>query len=128
MPEQHFTQPPPRYSEATLVKALEEQGIGRPSTYAPPIATLQARSDVTTEEKKLIPTELCTVVNDLLVEHFPNVFDIGFTSQLEDELDEIASGDRACVPTLKAFYDPFTATVALAEKSIERVKLKDEPS
>jgi DNA topoisomerase-1 len=127
-PEQHFTQPPPRYTEATLVKALEEEGIGRPSTYAPTIATLQARSYVTTEEKKLVPTELGTVVNDLLVEHFPHVFDIGFTSQLEDELDDIASGDRAWVPTLKAFYDPFTVTLEKAEKSIERVKLKDEPS
>jgi DNA topoisomerase-1 len=128
VPEQHFTQPPPRYTEATLVKALEEQGIGRPSTYAPTIATLQARSYVMTEEKKLVPTELGTVVNDLLVEHFPSVFDIGFTSQLEDELDDIANGDRAWVPTLKAFYDPFTETLAKAEKSIERVKLKDEPS
>ena len=128
VPAQHFTQPPPRYTEATLVKALEEQGIGRPSTYAPTIATLQARSYVTTEEKKLVPTELGTVVNDLLVEHFPRVFDIGFTSKLEDELDEIASGDRAWVPTLRAFYGPFTETLAKAEKSIERVKLKDEPS
>jgi len=128
IPLQHFTQPPPRYSEATLVKALEEQGIGRPSTYAPTIATLQARSYVTTEEKKLIPTELGTVVNDLLVEHFPRVFDIGFTSQLEDELDEIAAGERAWVPTLQAFYGPFTETLEKAEKSIERVKLKDEPS
>jgi DNA topoisomerase I len=127
-PAQHFTQPPPRYSEATLVKALEEQGIGRPSTYAPTIATLQARSYTTTDEKKLVPTELGTVVNDLLVEHFPRVFDIGFTSKLEDELDEIASGDRAWVPTLKAFYGPFSETLQLAEKSIERVKLKDEPS
>jgi DNA topoisomerase-1 len=128
LPLQHFTQPPPRYSEATLVKALEEQGIGRPSTYAPTIATLQARSYVTTEEKKLVPTELGTVVNDLLVEHFPRVFDIGFTSQLEDELDEIASGDRAWVPTMRAFYGPFTETLEKAEKSIARVKLKDEPS
>lgn len=128
LPEQHFTQPPPRYTEATLVKALEEQGIGRPSTYAPTIATLQARSYVTIEEKKLLPTELGTVVNDLLVEHFPSVFDIGFTSQLEDELDEIASGDRAWVPTMKAFYGPFTRTLEKAEKSIARVKLKDEPS
>ncbi|MCC6793298.1 MAG: type I DNA topoisomerase [Thermomicrobiales bacterium] len=128
LPQQHFTQPPPRYSEATLVKALEEQGIGRPSTYAPTIATLQARSYVTTEEKKLVPTELGTVVNDILVEHFPRVFDIGFTSQLEDELDEIASGDRAWVPTMKAFYGPFTETLEKAEKSIQRVKLKDEPS
>jgi DNA topoisomerase-1 len=127
-PEQHFTQPPPRYSEATLIKALEEEGIGRPSTYAPTLATLQARSYITSEQKKLIPTELGTVVSDLLAEHFPNVFDIGFTSQMENELDDIASGDRAWVPTLRSFYDPFKTTLTQAEQTIQRVKLKDEPA
>ncbi len=126
--DQHFTQPPPRYSEATLIKALEEEGIGRPSTYAPTLATLMARSYVTTEQKKLIPTELGTVVSDLLAEHFPNVFDIGFTSQMESELDDIASGDRAWVPTLRSFYDPFKTTLTQAEQTIQRVKLKDEPA
>ncbi|HKG25470.1 MAG TPA: type I DNA topoisomerase, partial [Thermomicrobiales bacterium] len=111
LPEQHFTQPPPRFTEATLVKALEEQGIGRPSTYAPTIGTLQARSYVTVEERKLAPTELGMVVNDLLVEHFPRIFDIGFTSQLENELDEIAAGERAWVPTMREFYGPFTETL-----------------
>ena len=100
-------------TEATLVKALEEQGIGRPSTYAPTIATLRARNYVAIEERKLIPTELGFVVNDLLVEHFPNVFDIGFTSQMENELDDIASGDRAWVPTLRSFYDPFKNTLEI---------------
>ncbi len=128
LPEQHFTQPPPRFTEATLVKALEEQGIGRPSTYAPTIATLRARNYVAIEERKLIPTELGFVVNDLLVEHFPNVFDIGFTSQLEEELDEIASGERAWVPTLHEFYTPFTATLKNAEQTMERVRIKDEPT
>jgi DNA topoisomerase-1 len=128
LPEQHFTQPPPRYTEATLVKALEEQGIGRPSTYAPTIGTLLARSYVTVEEKKLAPTELGMVVNDLLVEHFPRIFDIGFTSQLENELDEIAAGDRAWVPTMREFYGPFTETLKQAEQSVQRVRLKDEPS
>ena len=128
LPEQHFTQPPPRYTEATLVKALEEQGIGRPSTYAPTIATLSARNYVAVEERKLIPTELGFVVNDLLVEHFPNVFDIGFTSQLEEELDEIASGERAWVPTLQEFYTPFTTTLEKAEQTMERVRIKDEPT
>ena len=128
LPQQHFTQPPPRYSEATLVKTLEEQGIGRPSTYAPTIATLQARSYVAVEERKLAPTELGMVVSDLLVEHFPLVFDVGFTSQLENELDEIATGDRKWIPTLRTFYTPFTETLQKAEQSIERVKLKDEPS
>jgi DNA topoisomerase-1 len=128
VPEQHFTQPPPRYTEATLVKALEEQGIGRPSTYAPTIATLVARAYVVVEERKLVPSELGVVVSDLLAEHFPNVFDIGFTSGLEDELDEIAAGDRAWVPTLREFYTPFQETLKLAESTIERVKLKDEPA
>jgi DNA topoisomerase-1 len=128
LPEQHFTQPPPRYTEATLVKALEEQGIGRPSTYAPTIATLQARNYVSVEERKLLPTELGFVVNDLLVEHFPNIFDIGFTSQLEGELDEIASGERAWVPTMHEFYAPFTTTLEKAEQTMERVQIKDEPT
>jgi DNA topoisomerase-1 len=128
LPEQHFTQPPPRFTEATLVKALEEQGIGRPSTYAPTIATLRARNYVAIEERKLIPTELGFVVNDLLVEHFPDVFDIGFTSQLEEELDEIASGERAWVPTLHEFYTPFTVTLKNAEQTMERVRIKDEPT
>ncbi len=128
LPDQHFTQPPPRFTEATLVKALEEQGIGRPSTYAPTIATIRARNYVAVEERKLAPTELGVVVNDLLVEHFPRVFDIGFTSQLESELDEIASGERAWVPTLHQFYTPFTATLKNAEQTMERVKIRDEPT
>jgi len=128
VPEQHFTQPPPRYTEAMLVKALEEQGIGRPSTYAPTIATLLARSYVALEEKKLVPTELGFVVSDLLAEHFPHIFDVSFTSQLENELDEIAAGERAWVPTLKEFYGPFDETLKKAETTIERVKLKDEPA
>ena len=128
LPDQHFTQPPPRFTEATLVKALEEQGIGRPSTYAPTIATIVARSYVTIDQRKLIPTELGFVVNDILVEHFPSVVDLGFTSKLEDELDEIATGDRAWVPTMREFYGPFSATLKQAETSIERVKLKDEPA
>ncbi len=127
-PAQHFTQPPPRYSEAMLVKALEECGIGRPSTYAPTIATLLARSYVATEEKRLVPTELGFVVSDLLAEHFPNIFDVGFTSEMENELDEIAAGERDWVPTIREFYAPFHDTLSQAEKSIERVKLKDEPA
>ena len=128
LPEQHFTQPPPRFTEATLVKVLEEQGIGRPSTYVPTIGTLLARNYVTLEEKKLIPTELGFVVNDLLVEHFPDVFDIGFTSQMEGELDDIASGEREWVPTLTQFYEPFTKTLQNAEKTMEKVKIRDEPT
>jgi DNA topoisomerase-1 len=128
LPEQHFTQPPPRYTEASLVKALEERGIGRPSTYAPTIATILARGYVANEQKKLAATELGLIVNDLLVEHFPQVFDVGFTSQMEEELDEIASGERAWVPTLHEFYGPFVETLTRAEQTMERVRLKDEPA
>jgi DNA topoisomerase I len=128
LPEQHFTQPPPRYTEASLVKALEELGIGRPSTYAPTVATLLARGYVANEEKKLAATELGLIVNDLLVEHFPRLFDVGFTSQMEEELDEIAAGGRAWVPTLREFYVPFVETLSRAEQTMERVRLKDEPA
>lgn len=128
IPEQHFTQPPPRFTEAMLVKALEEQGIGRPSTYAPTIATLQYRNYVTVEERKLVPTEIGLVVSDLLVEHFPAIFDITFTSRLESELDEIASGERKWIPTLHEFYGPFTTTLKSAEQTMERVQIRDEPT
>jgi len=128
LPEQHFTQPPPRFSEATLVKALEEQGVGRPSTYAPTLETLKFRNYVTVEEKKLIPTELGFIVNDQLVEHFPGLFEITFTSRLEEELDEIASGERSWIPTMHQFYGPFTATLQRAEQTMERIRPKDEPT
>jgi DNA topoisomerase-1 len=128
LPEQHFTQPPPRYSEATLVKVLEERGVGRPSTYAPTLETLKYRNYVTVEEKKLVPTELGFVVNDQLVEHFPGIFEVDFTSRLEEELDEIASGERQWVPTMQEFYGPFTETLHKAEQTMERVKIRDEPT
>jgi len=127
-PDQHFTQPPPRFTEASLVKALEEQGIGRPSTYAATVATLQTRYYVEMQEKRLRPTDLGRVVNDLLVEHFPAIFDIGFTSRLEEELDEIAAGERPWVPVLQAFYGPFAESVEAAEGSVGRVKVQDEPT
>jgi DNA topoisomerase-1 len=125
-PDQHFTQPPPRFTEASLVKALEEQGIGRPSTYAATVATLQTRFYVEMTEKRLHPTDLGRVVNDILVEHFPEIFDIGFTSRMEEELDEIAAGERPWVPVLQKFYGPFAASVELAESSVGRVKVADE--
>ncbi len=128
LPEQHFTQPPPRYSEATLVKALEERGVGRPSTYAPTLETLKYRNYVTVEDKKLLPTELGFVVNDQLVEHFPGIFEVDFTSRLEEELDEIAGGEREWVPTMREFYGPFTETLQRAEQTMERVKIRDEPT
>ncbi len=107
LPKQHFTQPPPRYTEATLVKALEENGIGRPSTYAPTVAVIQNRDYVTREGRYLVPTETGLLVNDLLVQFFPNVMDINFTARLEDQLDEIAAGKQEWVPFLRRFYDPF---------------------
>lgn len=128
LPEQHFTQPPPRFSEATLVKTLEELGIGRPSTYAATIGTLQERYYVQREGKQLRPTELGTLVNDLLVVHFPNIVDTSFTSHMEEELDEIASGARTWVPVIREFYSPFEERVRTAETQMERVKIKDEPA
>jgi DNA topoisomerase-1 len=120
-PNQHFTQPPPRYSEATLVKSLEEKGIGRPSTYAPILGTLQDRGYVMRIDKRLEPTELGMLVNDLLVEHFPDVVDVDFTANLEERLDDIAQGRRPWVPVLREFYGPFSITVAQAEREMEKV-------
>jgi DNA topoisomerase-1 len=126
LPEQHFTQPPPRYSEATLVKALEEHGIGRPSTYAPIISTIQSRGYVVIEERRLRPTELGFVVNDLLIEHFPDVFDVSFTAQMEAELDQIASGEREWVPVLREFYAPFEKDLKRAEVEMEEVDIGNQ--
>lgn len=126
LPEQHFTQPPPRYTEATLVKALEENGIGRPSTYAPTLSTIQDRGYVERVDKKLVPTQIGFLVNDLLVEHFPEIVDLGFTADMEEDLDKIARGERQWVPMLKEFYDPFAKTVRQAEGKIETVELKPE--
>jgi DNA topoisomerase-1 len=127
-PDQHFTQPPPRYTEATLIKALEEDGIGRPSTYAVILSTIQDRGYVEKAEKALRPTELGTIVNDLLVEHFPDVVDIGFTAQLEEHLDEVAEGETDWVPVVREFYDPFATTLERAASLVERVEIADEPS
>jgi DNA topoisomerase-1 len=126
VPEQHFTQPPPRYTEATLVKALEEYGIGRPSTYAPTIATIQARGYVMREEKRLSPTETGILVNDLLVDHFPEIVDVGFTARMEEELDEIADGERDWVPVLQEFYEPFAKQVKAAEADMPQVNTGPE--
>lgn len=127
IPEQHFTQPPPRYSEASLVKTLEENGIGRPSTYAPILSTIQQRGYVQRESKKLIPTETGIVVNDLLIEHFPDVMDVGFTARMENELDQIAAGKLPWVKVLKEFYGPFSVNVAQAEEKMPAVNMGPEP-
>ncbi len=113
-PEQHFTEAPPRYTEATLVKALEENGIGRPSTYAPILSTIQDRGYVHREGRALMPQELGFIVNDLLVGHFPDVFDTGFTAEMEEELDEIARGERSWEPVVRQFYDPLEAALESA--------------
>lgn len=128
LPEQHFTQPPPRYTEASLVKALEEYGIGRPSTYAPIISTIQQRGYVEKYEKRLYPTELGEIVNDLLVEYFPNVINVAFTSQMEDDLDRIARGEMDWVPVLREFYTPFSQAVAHAETHMPEVEVEDQPT
>ena len=120
-PEQHFTQPPPRYTEATLVRTMEEQGIGRPSTYAPTMATVLDRDYVRKDEGRFVPSKLGTAVNGLLTAHFPDIIDVGFTARLEEELDDIASGEREWTPVLRDFYGPFAKAVAEAMKNAERV-------
>lgn len=128
LPEQHFTQPPPRYTEATLVKTLEEYGIGRPSTYAPIITTIQQRGYVETVDKRLYPTELGEIVNELLVEYFPDIINVEFTAQMEDELDRIASGEMELTPVLEEFYTPFSQAVAHAEAHMPEVEIEDQPT
>ncbi|MSQ24131.1 MAG: type I DNA topoisomerase [Chloroflexi bacterium] len=121
-PEQHFTQPPPRFSEASLVRVLEEKGIGRPSTYAPIIATIRARGYVTVAERRLEPTELGTLVTGLLVTYFPGIVDIDFTAGLEERLDDIAEGRKEMVPVLREFYGPFAGALAAADLEMEHVQ------
>ncbi len=125
-PEQHFTQPPPRFTEATLVKNLEEMGVGRPSTYAPTLGTIQERYYVVKDEKKFVPTELGILVNDLVVEFFPEIVDTNFTSNMESELDEIADGVRNWVPVLVDFYNPFKGSVEKAEAQMQKVSIEPE--
>ena len=119
-PNQHFTQPPARYSEQALVKDLEERGIGRPSTYASIISTIQERNYVTrNQQKKLEPTEIGTLVNDMMVEHFPKIVDIDFTSHMEEQLDQIAHGKEKWQKTVGEFYNPFMKNL---EKKTQEVK------
>lgn len=126
--EQHFTQPPPRYTEAMLVRALEEKGIGRPSTYAPIIDTILRRRYVLLEKKRFVPTELGCVVVELLKEHFSEIIDPDFTAGMEEKLDLIAAGRADWVEVIQEFYGPFAKDLAKAETEIERVKLADEVS
>jgi len=122
IPEQHFTQPPPRYTEATLVKALEEHGIGRPSTYAPILSTIQDRGYVERDNKRLKPTDMGLLVNDLLVQQFGDIVNVDFTANLEDKLDEVAQGERLWVPLVEEFYGPLKSDLDRAETEVERVK------
>lgn len=121
---QKFTAPPPRYSEAALVKVMEENGIGRPSTYAPTISTIIDRKYVDkNEEKKLFPQEIGLLVNDLLVEHFPEIVDSQFTAGMEKDLDEIAEGNKKWVPVIKAFYGPFHKNLKKKSKDVKKEDL-----
>jgi len=125
-PLQHFTEPPPRYNEASLIKELEKNGIGRPSTYAPTLATIQDRGYVEKDhERRLRPTETGKIVNEILVEHFPEVVDIGFTAKMERELDEIAEGHREWIPVIKEFYDPFSKHLEEKYDSVESKKIEE---
>lgn len=128
IPQQHFTQPPPRYTEATLVRALEEKGIGRPSTYAPTLETIKKRGYVRVVDRRLVPTELGRLVNDLLLEHFPDIVDVGFTAHLEEDLDRVEEGQADWVAVVREFYEPFERDLQRAEVLIEEVDAKPEPT
>ena len=127
-PKQHFTEPPPRFTEATLVKALEENGIGRPSTYSSIVETIQARQYVTQIERRFHPTDIGIAVNDLLAEHFSDIMDLAYTAKLESELDQVEEHKMEWVDVLTKFYDPFARDLAEAEKKLPKVELKDEPT
>ena len=119
-PEQHFTEPPPRYSEATLVKTLEEYGIGRPSTYAAIISTLRNREYVELEKKRFVPTDVGRIVNKFLTEHFTSYVNYDFTAKLEDELDAVSRGEKEWLPLMKAFWEPFSARIKEKEGGVSR--------
>src|SRR5689334_9089631 len=127
IPEQHFTQPPPRFSEASLVQALEENGIGRPSTYAPTISTIQQRGYVERVDKRLIPTDTGIQVTDLMTEYFPEVVDLNFTAHMEEDLDKVAAGDMAWTAAINEFYTPFSEKVAKAQAEMPVSKSGPDP-
>jgi DNA topoisomerase-1 len=122
LPEQHFTQPPPRYTEATLVRTLEEYGIGRPSTYAPTVSVIQDREYVEKKDARLMPTETGKIVNDLLVAHFPDVMDFQFTARMEEQLDDVSEGKMEWRPMLGDFYTPFQTKLRAAHETIVPVE------
>ena len=127
-PKQSFTEPPARYTEASLVKALEEKGIGRPSTYSPTITTILERRYIEKEQRQLVPTELGKIVNKLLTENFSDIVNVEFTAKIEDEFDEIAEGKEKWKKIIREFYGPFKEELEKAEKELEHVQLVDEVS
>ncbi len=127
-PKQSFTEPPPRYTEASLVKALEEKDIGRPSTYSPTITTILERRYVEKVQKQLVPTELGKIVNKLLTENFPDIINVEFTAKIENEFDEIADGKEPWKKMIREFYGPFEKEIERVDKELEHVEIKDEVS
>ena len=126
--KQSFTEPPPRYTEASLVKALEEKGIGRPSTYSPTITTILERRYIEKSQKQLIPTDLGKIVNKLLIENFSDVINIEFTADMEEKFDNIAEGNQEWKKVIKEFYTPFKEVVEKVDKELEHVELQEEVS
>ncbi|PZE22464.1 type I DNA topoisomerase [Paenibacillus xerothermodurans] len=127
-PKQHFTQPPPRFTEARLVRALEEMGIGRPSTYAPTLETIQKRGYVAIEDKKFVPTELGELVIQQMIEYFPEILDVEFTAHMEEELDHVEEGKENWVKVLGDFYESFEKRLEVAEEEMEKIEIQDEVS
>ncbi|RUS46383.1 type I DNA topoisomerase [Cohnella sp. AR92] len=127
-PKQHFTQPPPRYTEARLVRTMEELGIGRPSTYAPTLETIQKRNYVAIEDKKFFPTELGDLINQLMEEFFPEILDTEFTANMEDDLDHVEEGKENWIAVIEEFYKSFEKRLEVAEEEMKEIEIKDEPS
>lgn len=125
---QHFTQPPPRFTEARLVKTLEEVGIGRPSTYSPTLDTIQRRNYVSLDNKRFVPTELGEIVHELIRDYFPEILDVQFTANMEAELDEVEQGEMQWVKVIDQFYQGFEKNVERADKEMEKIEIKDEPA
>lgn len=127
-PKQHFTQPPARFSEATLIKTLEENGVGRPSTYAPTLDTIQRRYYVKLTQRRFEPTELGEIVNTLIVDFFPQIVDVNFTAEMENDLDKVEDGKEEWTKVVDRFYQPFAVELEKAEEGIEKIQIKDEPA
>lgn len=127
-PKQSFTEPPPRYTEASLVKALEEKGIGRPSTYSPTITTILERRYIEKEQKQLSPTELGKLVNELLISNFTDIVNVDFTAEIEKDFDMIAEGKEEWKKTIRDFYGSFETELKKAQEEIDKIEIKEEVS